>query len=311
MKSSAIVLTALLLAGAAASPAIAAGLLGGVSGAIGSATGSGASSGSTSGVGVQGVATANANASNSGTTANATLLGGGGSTINAGLDSVVGSTSDVGATLPGTGDSPLDTPLGDTTDAVNGLASNGGTAGTTLDNSGLSGNSGGLGDALGGNGGLLGSDDGDNGNGLGLGLGDRPTANLDTGPATGVGADAGGITTGAGAGNLAGLLGSYAGNPACRQDTAALGQLLRTSYNSRNASQWARSSGVQLVRVPVCAQARGAVGRIVSGSPNLYRMQAMAAADPLISTSLSRLRISANHVLGVGQTGGSMTVYVY
>jgi hypothetical protein len=216
------------------------------------------------------------------------------------LGSVVGGNSNLGVTLPGTTDSTTG-GTSDAVDGINGITENGGSAGTLLGDTGLSGSQDGLGSALGGGGGLLGTDPNGGGGGAGIGAG-------------GVGAGDGngfGGRNGSGSAGFRALLGSAANSAACRKDAAGLTELLRTHYDSGLSRQWSRATGVNVVRVPVCAQLRGALGRALAGDPNIGRMQQMAEGDSLISTSVARSGSSPGRVLGVGQRGNGVTVYVY
>jgi len=98
----------------------------------------------TGSVGVPGVATVSLNNNSSGTTGNATALGGGGSTINVGLSSVLGGNSNLGVTLPGTGISAVDSTLGTVANTVNGITGNGGVIDSLVPGLGLPGLPGGV-----------------------------------------------------------------------------------------------------------------------------------------------------------------------
>lgn len=293
MRSSKVIVSAFAVSCLLVAPATAGGLLGGLLGgssgggssSSSSSSGGGSSSGGTS-IGVPDVATVSLDSGASGTSGNATVLGGGGSTLNLGLSDLIGGNSNLGVTLPGTGNSTVD-GLGST---VNGITANDGTVDTLVTDTGLSGSNGGLGGVLGGSGGLLGNGDGTGGPG---GLG-------------GLGG------TGAGGGGYAG--GAYfggAGNAACMLDTRNVVRLLQARYSPAQVNQWGRAAGVQLVKIPVCPQIRQSVARAAASNASISMMQGMAANDPLISTSLGRAHSNAGHVLGVGQTGGNLVVYVY
>jgi hypothetical protein len=219
------------------------------------------------------------------------LLGGGGSTLNIGLGGVIGGNSNLGVTLPGTGVSTVDNLVGDVGGTVNGVTGNGGTVDTLLSDTGLSGSTGGLGGVLGGGGGLLGGGSGSGGIGSSSG---------------GVGGLGGYFGGGAG-----GLVSYGTGSSACTQDTRNLARLLQTRYSAAQANAWGHAAGVQLVKVPVCPQIKASVARAAAANASIGMMQGMAAADPLISTSLGRARSNASRVLGVGEAGGNLVVYVY
>jgi hypothetical protein len=279
----------------AAVPAQAAGLLGGVLGG-----GSSGSSGGTS-VGVPGVATVSLNNAPSGTTGNATVLNGGGSTLNVGLSGLIGGNSNLGVTLPGVGGG-TDNLLGNATDTLNGVTDNGGTVNTLLTSSGLSGDNGGLGGAIGGNGGLLG---GDLGGGL-LGGGDDGTGNGGAGGGLGDG-------VGRGVGGVGGqsFLALAGNNAACQRDVRGIAPFFQAKYSRQSFSSWSHAAGVQVVPVRVCPQIKGALSRAAASNASIGMMRGVAAADPLISASLNRTRHGVDDVLGVAQQNGMLTVYVY
>lgn len=265
-------------------PSQAAGLLGGVLGG-----GSSSSSGNT--VSVPGVASVSLNNQSSGTNADATALGGGGSTINVGLSGLIGGNSNASATLPGFGgDDSLDSLIGST----NGVTGNGGTIDDFLTNSGLSGDNGGVGGAIGGNGGLL----GDNGNGGGIG-----------GP--GQGGTVGGTLVGGSDLFGSGGLGGAGANGNCNQNTRGLAQLLQMKYSRQAFGSWSHASGVQVVPVKVCAQYRKQVNNAAMANAGISAARGIAASDPLISASLTRSRHDAGDVLGIAQRNGMLTVFVY
>jgi hypothetical protein len=242
-------------------PVHAAGLLGG-SGVLG---GSGGTS-----VSVPGAATATLGSNDAGTTGDATVLGGGGNTLNVGLSPILGGNSNLGITLPGTGNlAGTDPLLGGVTNTVNDLTGNGDVVG---------GPGGAGGNGLGGNGGLGGGATG----GVGFGAGF---------------AAAGGAGFGA---NCIGPEGQQVLNFAAKQ-----------GYDQRSFSAWSRASNIQVIPVKLCAQARRAVAKAVTGSGNILGLQSYAAADPLINASLSRTRYRSNNVLAVIQQGSTLAVYVY
>ena len=97
----------------------------------------------------------------------------------------------------------------------------------------------------------------------------------------------------------------------CKQDTRGITRLLQTQYRAGDASQWHRAAGVHIVKLPMCPLVRKTVAHATAGSPNIGMMQAMTAADPVISASLGRARTNSGHVLGVQQASGNLTVYVF
>ena len=287
-------------------PAAAAGLLGGLVNSVTStvtslgSTPSGGSSGSTgsvvgsllggsssgSGVSVPGVASVSSDSSG-GTHINGSLLGGGGSTLNVGLGGVIGGTSNLGLTLPGTGNGAVDQTLGSVTGTVDGLLGNGGTVGSLLNDTGLSGSQGGLT----GDGGLLGNDGGGADN-------------------SGGGSGRGAFSVDNGRGGR--MVFSRYGANCIGPDPRAIGRLLQSrNYSPRTLQGWRRAANVQVVPVKLCPATRGAVRRQLSGNRSVGMVQTLAAADPLISTSLSRTRYGAGNVLAVDQAAGTLTVYVY
>ena len=174
---------------------------------------------------------------------------------------------------------------------VNGITGNGGTVDTLLSSTGLSGGTGGLGGLIGGDGGLLGTSGGngagDNGAGTSPGLpGGRGTMALP---------------------NFAAL------GAACRhadlQGVAAVMQGGR--YDKHTLYRWRHAANIQVVPLKTCAALRRDIRKAVARNGNLQMVQQLAAADPLVSASLGRTHYRAGNVLGVGQTNGTLTVYVY
>ena len=244
---------------------------------LGGALGGNTSTASNS-VGVPGVATVSLNNASSGTQGNATALDGGGSTINVGLGNALGGNSSLGVTLPGTGNGSTDGTIGGVADTVNGLTDNGGTADTLL---------GSVGDTAGGLGGVTG------------GLGGTGTGGI---------GGAGGFFQLASGGDASGS-GLVLCNGAAPQ---AISQLLqRQNYSTSALNNWRRASNVRIVPIKLCPAVRHNVSRAVAMNGNVGVMQSYAAADPLISASLSRARYGAGNVLAVDQSKGMLTVFVY
>ena len=69
--------------------------------------------------------------------------------------------------------------------------------------------------------------------------------------------------------------------------------------------------GEQVVPIKVCAQIRRQLNNAAMANAGIGMLRGVAAADPLISTSLSRTRYGASNVLGAAQQNGMLTVYVY
>lgn len=302
-----------------AGPASAAGLLGGVvtgltstASSLTQGAGSGTTTGNTvggtlssatsgGGVSVPGVASVSTS-NTSGTHVDGSLLGGGGSTINVGLASVIGGTSNVGVTLPGSGNGFVDSALGSAADQTNDLAGNGGALGDLLTGTGLSGSDGGLGGLTGSDGGLLGNAGGGPGN-AGGGP-DGSLGNPDGGRRPGTFA----VDNGAGGRMIFANYGAKCIGP----DPRAIGRLLQSrSYSKRNLDSWHRAANVQVVPVKLCPATRGVVRRELDRNRSVGVVQQMAEADPLIRTSLSRTRYGATDVLAVDQIRGTLMVYVY
>jgi hypothetical protein len=315
MRSAKLVAGLMLASCLVTAPASAAGLLGGLlgtgssgsssTGSLGSTvthvvsglTGGGSTSTSSGSTGITGVATASLSNSSSGTQGNVTALGGGGSTTNIGLHSILGGDSNLGVTLPGSGSSSGGL-IGGLTNTVNGITGDGGTLDTTLQNVGLSGDSGGLGGLLGGSGGLLGSD--------------NPTGpSGPTGPNGPSGPNGPGRPGGPGVNswypNLADL------GAACRNvDIRGIAAIMQGGHYSRGTlSQWRHAANVQVVPIKMCAALRRDIHNVAARNGNMQMVQQLAAADPLVSASLDRTRYGAGNVLGVGQANGTLTVYVY
>lgn len=281
----------LLAGGLLAMPVQAAGLLNGVLGGTGSVVGSVGNTvngllggGGGGGANVPGVASVSTD-STGGSHVNASLLGGGGSTLNVGLQSVLGGSSNVGVTLPGTGIGLVDNTLGTATGAVNGLTGNGGTVNR-----------------------IVGSLTGD---GVPGGSGPVVIVNPDgsTGPgAPGTPGNRGFMAAGGGA--YATALG--ASLTCAGQDPRAVAYLLRDrKYSPRLLASWRRAANVQVVPLKLCPPARSSVRTQLAGNGTVAMVQSLAAADPLISTSLSRTRYNASNVLAVDQANGTLTVYVF
>lgn len=298
MRNAKIIAGLLLASCVVTAPASAAGLLGGAlggGGGGGSAGGSlgstvshvvsgltGGTSGSGTSTGVPGVATASLNSTSGGTQGNATLFGGGGSTANLGLGGLLGGNSSLGVTLPGTG-TGLDGVLSGAVNTVDGITGNGGTVDTLIGSTGLGGDGGLLG-------GLLG---GDGGNGPG------------DGNATGNGFDGGRGAMGA--------VGLASLGPACRNvNVRGIAALMQSGHYSRSTLyRWRHAANVRVVPVKTCAALRRDIHSAVARNGNVQMVQQLAAADPLVSASLGRTRYGAGNVLGVGQSNGTLTVYVY
>jgi hypothetical protein len=275
------------------------GLASGITNTVGGLLGG--SSSSTS-IGVPGVATASVSSTDSGTAAQGTMLNGGGSTLNVGLHGVLGDSSNVGVTLPGTGIAAVDNLTHSVTSTVNGLTGNGGAVDQTV------GGLGGL-DGLG-LGGLLG------GGGAGTGGGGTGTRG-GTGANGGGGAAAGGgfvnrFFGGRGnelsVANLGALRGIACG---AREARAITGLIEGHRYDRHTLGKWRRAANVQVVPVRVCPQLRASLRREAATSGTMRLVQSMAAADPLVNASLGRARLSAGNVLAVDQARGMLTVFVY
>ncbi len=108
------------------------------------------------------------------------------------------------------------------------------------------------------------------------------------------------------------------GNPDQRQlacvgsdGSNVLNLIAQMRYDQRSVQAWGRASGVQVVKVPVCADARGRIRSAVASNGNLRAMQQAAASDALIAASVSRSAVALSNVVGVTQKGGQLTVYVY
>jgi hypothetical protein len=96
------------------------------------------------------------------------------------------------------------------------------------------------------------------------------------------------------------------------QAPQAIAQLLQKQNYSANAlNNWSRASNVRIVPIKLCPAVRANVTRAIAMNGNVGMMQNYAAADPLISASLSRARYHANNVLAVDQSKGMLTVFVY
>lgn len=74
---------------------------------------------------------------------------------------------------------------------------------------------------------------------------------------------------------------------------------------------WQRAANVRIVPVRLCPAARAQVSQILRQSPKINALQGAAAADFLISASLSRTNYDANDVFAVQRAGGGLTVYVF
>jgi hypothetical protein len=310
MRNTKLVASLLLASCLVAAPAYAAGLLGGLVGGSSSSTSTssgggltstasnvvsgltGGTSSSSSGdsVGLPGVATASLTSTSGGTQGSVTTLGGGGSNLNLDLGGILGGSSNLGVDLPGSG-TGLDGPLGGVANTVNGVTGDDGTVDTLLSSAGLSGNTDGLGGLLGGDGGLLGT----NGDGNGVG-------------------DTGGL--GDGRDGHAGIiryptlaeLGASCRNADIRGIAAVM---QRGHYNKHTLYRWRHAANIQVVPLKTCAALRRGIRKAVAQDGNIQMVQQLAAADPLVSASLERTRYRANNVLGVGESHGTLTVYVY
>jgi hypothetical protein len=310
MHNTKLIASLLLASCLVTAPAYAAGLLGGllggssssttassgggltstVSNVVGGLTGGTSSSSSGNSVGVPGVATASLTSTSGGTQGNVTTLGGGGNKLNIGLGGLLGGNSNLGVSLPGSG-TGLDGPLGGVANTINGITGDGGTVDTLLSSTGLSGNSGGLGGLLGGDGGLLGTSGGGNGPGDNGGLGD-------------------------GRGSHTGVLGyptlAKLGASCRNADIRGIAAVMQSGhYSEHTLYRWRHAANIQVVPLKTCAAPRRGISKAVARNGNVQMVQQLAAADPLVSASLERTRYRADNVLGVGESGGTLTVYVY
>jgi len=286
-------------------------LSGGVGSGGGSSGGSGSSSSSSGGgtttIGVPGVVTISTN-QNGGTHVDTSLLGGGGSTVNVGLSNVLGGTSNLGVTLPGTG-TGLDSTLGSVTNTVNGITGNGGTVDNLLGSvtdgvlggGGLPGLGGGGGDDCG----LLGCYDGGGGNGGGGGGGGGNGGHGHGGGLHGLPP----VYGGGGGGGMMGMLGGAGG--ACISNSAGLVRLLHTRYDASMMGVWNRAGSVRLIPIRLCPQLRAQLARAAAGSGDIAFLRGVAAAFPAISSTLARGRYGANNVIGMDAAGGVLSVYVF
>ena len=258
-----------------AAPALAASLLGGVVSTGGNAAGTAVTAPGVAGVTVGG------NPSG-GTDAGATLLNGGGAAIDVGLDDILGNRSNVRATLPGAG-----TALPDSVTTVNGTTANGGTVDTLI------------GDLLGG-GTVIG---GSGGNGVVVG-GLDGAGGLDGGDGgaviiAGNDVSAGGLAPAAGSGGR------------CINDAEGVSRLLQARYDHRVVSNWAQAGSIRVVPVKLCAGLRTSVQTAAAASGSIGFLRGAAAGNPAISSSLSRNGRSPDDVLAIGQSNGTVSVYVY
>jgi hypothetical protein len=92
----------------------------------------------------------------------------------------------------------------------------------------------------------------------------------------------------------------------------AISQLLQNqNYSASALNSWRRAANVRIMPIRLCPVVRHNVSRAVAMNGNVGMVQSYAAADPLISASLSRARYGADHVLAVEQSQGMLTVFVY
>ncbi len=100
---------------------------------------------------------------------------------------------------------------------------------------------------------------------------------------------------------------------ACRKaDLSAIAALLQNrGYSARTLYSWRRAANVQLVPIKMCAQLKAGIRRAAANNGTIRSVQTLAASDPLISASLGRTRYGVANVLGVDQSNGMLSVYVY
>ena len=219
-----------------------------------------------------------------GTDAGATLLNGGGPTIDVGLDHILGNRSNARATLPGAG-----TTLPDgVTDTVNGTTANGGTVDTLI------------GDLLGG-GSVIG---GSGGNGVGVVGGLDGAGGLD-------GSDGGAVIIAGNDVSAGGLAPAAGSGGRCINDAAGVSRLLQARYDHRVLSSWAHAGSIRVVPVKLCAGLRASVKTAAAASGSIGFLRGAAAGNPAISSSLTRNGRSPDDVLAIGQSNGTVSVYVY
>lgn len=182
----------------------------------------------------------------------------------------------------------LDVKLGGNQDLLSGGASlgTGGSSGTSL--------SAGLGLNL---------------DGLDLGLGG-------TGGSGGNGGNGGNGGSGGGTVILVGTGGGGGGFGSPGQCSLDMGQqVLQLAANGKVSrgviAGWQQAANVQVVPVKLCATTRQQVARILGASSKVQLLQGAAAADVLISASLSRTRYDAGDVFAIERRGDSLTVYVF
>lgn len=83
------------------------------------------------------------------------------------------------------------------------------------------------------------------------------------------------------------------------------------SQTKMNPASWGRAANVQIVPIKLCPQARSQVAQIFRASGKIQQLQNAAAADALITASLSRTRYDVSDVFAVQASGGRLVVYVY
>ena len=211
-----------------------------------------------------------------GTDTGATLLNGGGAAIDVGLDHILGNRSNVRATLPGAG-----TALPDSVTTVNGTTANGGTVDTLI------------GDLLGG-GTVVG---GSGGNGVVVG-------GLDV-------TDGGAVIIAGNGLSGAGFAPAAGTSDRCINDAEGVSRLLQARYDHRVVSNWAQAGSIRVVPVKLCAGLRTSVQTAAAASGSIGFLRGAAAGNPAISSSLSRNGRSPDDVLAIGQSNGTVSVYVY
>lgn len=152
---------------------------------------------------------------------------------------------------------------------------------------------------------------GSSGTSLSAGLG----LNLD-GLDLGLGGTGGNGGSGGGTVILVGTGGGGGGFGSPGQCSLDMGQqVLQLAANGKVSRSviagWQQAANVQVVPVKLCATTRQQVARILGASSKVQLLQGAAAADVLISASLSRTRYDAGDVFAIERRGDSLTVYVF
>lgn len=107
-----------------------------------------------------------------------------------------------------------------------------------------------------------------------------------------------------------GSVGDFAVNCSIAQGRQALELAAKAKFSRSSVADWQRASGVQVVRVTLCPEARLQVTQIFNASGKIQGLHQAVAGDMLIMASLQRAGRDADDVFAVQRNGSQLIVYV-